>query len=230
MDDADARLLGGERVRQGDGFAPHQDLALVGLVEPREDLHQRRLAGAVLADERVHLPGAQGEVDALQCPDPREELADTPGLEQDLPETGTGLGTRFGGGHVSASSLDRWRFPGPGSRTSRVPNGFRGFADMCDSPGHGPPCLRPVAKISRQWDLSLDRFNHSYLDRYSVRTNLLAGPPATTPLAANRAPAAGRSPGIAFLTPPEPLPKLKTRAVQMRRRGPCRIALRPETL
>ena len=130
VDDADARLLGGERGRQGDGFTPHQDLALVGLVEPRENLHQRRLAGAVLADERVHLPGAQGEVDALQRPDPREELADTPGLEQNLPETGTGLGARFGGGHVSASSLDRLRFP-----WARVPH-ITGAQRVQRSRGH----------------------------------------------------------------------------------------------
>ena len=38
------------------------DGALVGLVHAGEDLHQRRLAGAVLADQAVHLAGAQLEV------------------------------------------------------------------------------------------------------------------------------------------------------------------------
>ena len=38
-----------------DRLAVEQDLARVGLVEPVEDVHQRRLAGAVLAEQRVHL-------------------------------------------------------------------------------------------------------------------------------------------------------------------------------
>ena len=38
------------------------DLALVGVVEAGEDVHQGRLAGAVLAEERVDLPGATSNV------------------------------------------------------------------------------------------------------------------------------------------------------------------------
>ena len=41
--------------------AVEQDAALVGVVEPREQLDERGLAGAVLADERQHLAGVQRE-------------------------------------------------------------------------------------------------------------------------------------------------------------------------
>ena len=41
------------------------DLALVRVVEPVEDVHQRRLAGAVLAEQRVHLASAEVEVDVV---------------------------------------------------------------------------------------------------------------------------------------------------------------------
>ena len=40
------------------GFPLIADLALVGLVEAVEDVHQRRLAGAVLAEQGVHLAAA----------------------------------------------------------------------------------------------------------------------------------------------------------------------------
>ena len=36
-----------------------------GVVEPVEDVHQRRLAGAVLAEQRVHLAAAEVEVDVV---------------------------------------------------------------------------------------------------------------------------------------------------------------------
>ena len=38
------------------------DLSGVGVVQPVEDVHQRRLAGAVAADEAVDLAGGQLEV------------------------------------------------------------------------------------------------------------------------------------------------------------------------
>ena len=37
--------------------AVEQDAALVGVVEARQQLHQRGLAGAVLAHQRQHLAG-----------------------------------------------------------------------------------------------------------------------------------------------------------------------------
>ena len=51
----------GERVRR-----PRKHLAGRRPVEPAEDAHQRRLAGAVLAEDRQHLAGADVEVDVAQ--------------------------------------------------------------------------------------------------------------------------------------------------------------------
>ena len=54
----------------------------VGLVRSGEDLDQRRLAGAVLAEQAVHLTGADVEVDAVQRPDAGEGLDDAVHLQQ----------------------------------------------------------------------------------------------------------------------------------------------------
>jgi hypothetical protein len=48
----------------------------IWLVEPGEDLDEGRLAGAVLADESVNLPGADLEVDFDQRARTREGLAE----------------------------------------------------------------------------------------------------------------------------------------------------------
>ena len=45
-------------------------------VQPVEHVHQRRLAGAVAAEEAVHLAGADGQVDAVQGHDGAEGLPD----------------------------------------------------------------------------------------------------------------------------------------------------------
>ena len=50
---------------QDDRLALEEDLALVRPVEPVDDVHQRRLAGAVLAEQGVHLAAAELEVDAV---------------------------------------------------------------------------------------------------------------------------------------------------------------------
>ena len=55
VDGLDAELARFARVRDGDRFAVDRDLAGVGMVDARDDLDQRRLAGAVVADDRVHL-------------------------------------------------------------------------------------------------------------------------------------------------------------------------------
>ena len=62
---ADAERGRSLRIRDPPGHAVEQHPALVGLNEPDEDLHQGRLAGPVLAEHAVHLPGAQREVDAV---------------------------------------------------------------------------------------------------------------------------------------------------------------------
>ena len=60
------------------------DLARVGPVEAVEDVHQRRLAGPVLAEERVHLAAPQVEVDVVVRDDARELLADAAHLEHEV--------------------------------------------------------------------------------------------------------------------------------------------------
>ena len=49
-------------------------LALVRVVEPVEDVHQRGLAGAVLAEQGVHFALAQVEVDTVVGHHSREAL------------------------------------------------------------------------------------------------------------------------------------------------------------
>src|SRR5919204_343233 len=55
----------------------------VRCAEAREHLDQRRLAGAVLADQRVDLAAVEREVDAVQRPRAGERLAQ-PADRQDL--------------------------------------------------------------------------------------------------------------------------------------------------
>ncbi len=62
-------------------LAVDQDLALVRPVEPVDDVHQRRLAGTVLAEQRVHLALAQVEVDGVVRDDAWEALRDPTKLE-----------------------------------------------------------------------------------------------------------------------------------------------------
>jgi hypothetical protein len=46
------------------------------MIEAVEDRHQRRLAGAILADDAVHAAAADGEVDVLVGVDRPEPLVD----------------------------------------------------------------------------------------------------------------------------------------------------------
>ena len=57
------------------------DLALVGRVQPVEDVHQRRLAGAVLAEQGVNLAVPQIEIDVVVGEHARELLRDPAELE-----------------------------------------------------------------------------------------------------------------------------------------------------
>ena len=64
------------RRRDLDLLAVHDDASLVGRVHPVEDPHQRRLAGAVLPDQRVDLAGAQLQGDVVVGDDAGESLRD----------------------------------------------------------------------------------------------------------------------------------------------------------
>ena len=68
VDHADAQVAAGSRVRDVHLLALEPDGAGILAVDAGQDLHERRLAGAVLADERMHLPGAQLELGVHQVP------------------------------------------------------------------------------------------------------------------------------------------------------------------
>ncbi len=57
------------------------DLAFVRVVQPEQDVHQGRFAGAVLAQQRVDLAATNGELDAVVGDDPGEPLDDPPHLD-----------------------------------------------------------------------------------------------------------------------------------------------------
>ena len=59
------------------------DRAVVRRLHAVEDLHQRRLAGAVLTDQRMHPAGTDVQRDVMVGDDTGEALADPPGLEVD---------------------------------------------------------------------------------------------------------------------------------------------------
>jgi hypothetical protein len=61
---------------EADRLAVQADLAVVRAVQPREDVRERALAGAVLAEQRVHLARRGLEVDAVVRDDAREALRD----------------------------------------------------------------------------------------------------------------------------------------------------------
>ena len=82
VDGLDAELTCLARVCDGDRPAVDCDLAGVGLEDPGDDLDQGRLAGPIVADERVHLVRPQREVSLAQRDDPPEVLLDVPRFEQ----------------------------------------------------------------------------------------------------------------------------------------------------
>ena len=76
MHHADAGREGVARRAEMDLVAVERHAAAILRVYARDDLHQRRLAGAVLADQAVDLAGAQHEIDVAQGRDAAEGLRD----------------------------------------------------------------------------------------------------------------------------------------------------------
>src|SRR5690606_9803400 len=66
MDDRDAVIARVSRRRKDDRLAVEKDFAGGRLHDAGEDLHQRRLARAILAEQGRYLPAADVEIDALQ--------------------------------------------------------------------------------------------------------------------------------------------------------------------
>ena len=84
VDGGDAPALGVGRAARGRGLAVDQDLAVVGRVDAGHDLDQRRLAGPVLADQRVHLAPPQLERHVVEGTGGPEALGDAPHGEHDI--------------------------------------------------------------------------------------------------------------------------------------------------
>ena len=64
------------RAFEGQGLRADMQRAAAGDIGPAEDLQQGRFARAVLAHQRMHLPGLGGKTDAVQRLDPGKGLAD----------------------------------------------------------------------------------------------------------------------------------------------------------
>jgi hypothetical protein len=71
-----------DRVAEGARGAGHHDLAGRRRVETADQLEERRLAGAVLAQDGVHLAGVDVDVDAVQDLDGSERHRQAAPLEQ----------------------------------------------------------------------------------------------------------------------------------------------------
>ena len=91
-----------------------RELAAVGRDDAGQDLEERRLAGAVLADERVASPAATAEADAAQRADGAERLPDVVELE---PWHASMLPDRRDA--REARHADHWRLPAPKPRCSQ---------------------------------------------------------------------------------------------------------------
>ena len=102
----------GRRV-QDDGLALDADLAFVRLVEAVDDVHQRRLAGAVLAEEGVHLAPLDVEVDVVVGDGSRELLADAPHLEDEVVGHGPAILTPRSGRAGTGPALHKPRASSP---------------------------------------------------------------------------------------------------------------------
>src|SRR5207237_903040 len=82
VDGLDAERARLARAADLDAAAVERQLARVGLEDAGDDLDQRRLAGAVVADDRVHLAVAELEIRLAQRDHAAEMLGDCARLEQ----------------------------------------------------------------------------------------------------------------------------------------------------
>src|SRR5581483_695667 len=75
---------------EADALSVDVDVAAVLLVETAQDLHERALAGPVVADESEHFALAKGEVDPLQDDERAEPLGHPAYLERQVRRRGHG--------------------------------------------------------------------------------------------------------------------------------------------
>ena len=83
VDHADAGAIASAGLRKRHLAAVERDRALVGAVHAVEGLHQRRLAGAVLAHDGVHLAAADPQLDVAVGDDAGEALGDPAQLDRE---------------------------------------------------------------------------------------------------------------------------------------------------
>ena len=82
MHEGDPEILRVARRAQVDRAALPENRAAVGREHPADDIHQGGFAGAVFAGERMHLGGANVEIDAFEHPEAAEGLGDAAQLQQ----------------------------------------------------------------------------------------------------------------------------------------------------
>ena len=81
VDRLDSVRPGVQRAAEVDRLALHAQVAVVRRVRAGEDLHQCRLAGAVVADDRGDGPPREGDRDLIECHHAAEALAHADRLE-----------------------------------------------------------------------------------------------------------------------------------------------------
>src|SRR3954470_23726921 len=121
-----------ERRVQLDRLALEDDLAGVGLVHAGQRLDQRRLAGAVVADERDDLAGVDGEARAAQGADAAEAFDDVLGFEQGLGHQAGSFSMAETAGSSSALAKSPAATPAS-SAAPRQPASITGGASMAPS-------------------------------------------------------------------------------------------------
>src|ERR1700737_1301790 len=94
-DDRDARRAGVARPAEVHLETLDEDITLVVRMNPGEDLDQRRLPGAVVAEDAGHLAGSHLHADVVQGDDVAEVLADVTDLEQGRPAVGRSCATAY---------------------------------------------------------------------------------------------------------------------------------------
>ena len=173
VDDADAAVAGLAGARQPHDLAADEQLPLVGLEGAAQDLDQRRLAGAVVPDERHRLAAKDAEVDAAQRLDRAVRLAHTARTSSTASDDAPFAAARKVS-HVVSLARDRGASPRPsatgraarqtGSRRRRRPASRRpprsaaqgrcGSVDedhAAERPDHAPrPAERAMCRRSRR--------------------------------------------------------------------------------
>ncbi len=105
VDHRDAGVRGALLAQAGDRHTVQLDRAAVGLVDPRHQVHQRRLAGTVLADQRMNLAALHIERDVVDRAHAGKGLDDV--AHRQPRRSGSGIRHFRSGGGRHAQAQDR---------------------------------------------------------------------------------------------------------------------------